>query len=99
MNLYLSVLRTVVPLFVGWLLTVTGALGIDVDSEAAAGGVTVVVAAVYHALFRVLEDAAVRLKWEPLRLVAGALLGWARPPEYPAKPDASLAALARRTGR
>lgn len=99
MNLFASVLRTVVPLFAGWLLTATGALGIDVTSEAMAGGVTVVVAAVYHALFRGLEDAAVRLRWEPLRLVAGALLGWARPPEYPAKADTELATVARRTGR
>ncbi|GAA2108910.1 hypothetical protein GCM10009802_05020 [Streptomyces synnematoformans] len=40
-----------------------------------------------------------RLRWAPLRLVAGALLGWARPPEYPARADAGLAALARRPGR
>ncbi|WBB64083.1 hypothetical protein O7599_16875 [Streptomyces sp. WMMC500] len=39
-----------------------------------------------------------RLQWEPLRLVAGALLGWARPPEYPSKADGEPAALARRTG-
>lgn len=82
MNLFASTMRTLVPLLAGWLLTVTGALGIDADSTAVAGGVTVALVAVYYAVFRVLETWAARLGWEPLRLVAGVLLGWARPPEY-----------------
>ncbi|MFE7947423.1 hypothetical protein [Streptomyces sp. NPDC057426] len=84
MNLLASLLRTVVPLLAGWFLTVTGALGIDVDSTAVAGGITVAVTAAYYALLRLAEEAAARIGWEPLRLVAGLLLGWARPPEYQA---------------
>lgn len=85
MNLLASILRTVVPLVAGWVLTVTGALGIEADSVAVAGGVTAAVTAVYYLLLRLAEEAAARLEWEPLRLVAGVLLGWARPPQY--QPD------------
>ncbi|WP_177204394.1 hypothetical protein [Streptomyces sp. CC53] len=88
MNLFASVLRTLVPLLVGWVLTVTGALGIEVDSVAVAGGVTAAVTAVYYLLLRLAEEAAERLEWEPLRLVAGVLLGWARPPSYEEPPPA-----------
>lgn len=82
MNLLASILRTVVPVAVGLILTVTGALGIDIDSEQAAGLATAAFTAGYYVLFRLAEQAAARLGWEPLRLVAGMLLGWARPPEY-----------------
>lgn len=82
MNLLASLLRTVVPLLAGWVLTVTGALGIEADSTAVAGGITVLVTAVYYLVLRLAEAAAIRLRWEPLRLVAGLLLGWARPPQY-----------------
>lgn len=83
MNLFASLLRTVVPLLAGWVLTVTGALGLDVDSATVAGGVTAAVTAVYYLLFRLVEEAAGRLGWQPVRLLAGVLLGWARPPQYP----------------
>ncbi|MDI9885303.1 hypothetical protein QMZ92_13095 [Streptomyces sp. HNM0645] len=82
MNLLASILRTLVPLVVGWVVTITGAIGIEVDSTAVAGGVTAAVTAVYYLLLRLAEQAAERLQWEPLRLVAGVLLGWARPPQY-----------------
>lgn len=82
MNLFVSTMRTVVPLAVGLVLAVTGWLGLDIDGESAAAAVTAVVAAVYYMVFRVLEAWAGRLGWEPLRMLAGALLGWARPPEY-----------------
>lgn len=81
-SLFPSVLRTVVPLLVGWVLTVTGALGVEADSTAIAGGVVVLVTGVYYLLFRVVEQVAARLEWEPLRVAAGLLLGWARPPAY-----------------
>jgi small neutral amino acid transporter SnatA (MarC family) len=81
-SLFPSVLRTVVPLLVGWVITVTGALGIEADSTAVAGGTTVLVTALYYLLFRAVEQAATRLQWEPLRVAAGLALGWARPPEY-----------------
>lgn len=89
MNFFVSLMRTVVPYAVGLLLTVTGALGIDLDSDTATGVVFLAVGAVYYAAFRFVEQLAARLDWEPLRIVAGVLLGWARPPEYPGK-DAAL---------
>lgn len=84
MNLLASITRTLVPLLVGWIVTVTGALGIEADEVAVAGGVTVAVSAVYYLLLRLAEEAAARLEWEPARIVAGILLGWARPPQYKA---------------
>ncbi|MBA4865901.1 hypothetical protein H1V43_32065 [Streptomyces sp. PSKA54] len=83
-SLFPSVLRTVVPLLAGWVLTVTGALGIEADSTAVAGGTTVLVTGAYYVVFRLLEDLAGRLRWEPLRVASGLLLGWARPPQYAA---------------
>lgn len=82
MNALASLLRTVVPLLAGWILTVTGAVGVEVDSAAVAGGVTAALTVAYYVAFRVLELLAARIGWEPLRLVAGLLLGWARPPQY-----------------
>ena len=82
MNLFVSAMRTLVPLAVGLVLAVTGWLGLDVTGESATAAVTAVVAAVYYLVFRVLEAWAGRLGWEPLRMLAGVLLGWARPPEY-----------------
>ena len=82
MNLLASLLRTVVPLAVGLVLTITGALGIDADSTAVAAGVTAALTAAYYLLLRLAEAGAERIGWEPLRLVAGVLLGWARPPTY-----------------
>lgn len=81
-SLFPSVMRTLVPLLVGWVLTVTGALGVHADSTAVAGGVTTLVTGVYYLVFRLLEQAATRLSWEPVRMLAGMLLGWARPPQY-----------------
>lgn len=91
MNLYISVLRTLVPLFVGWVVTAAGAFGVAADSTTVTAGVTALVTAVYYAVFRALEEWAARQEWKPLRLVAGVLLGWARPPEYPARADAAPA--------
>ncbi|WP_236241175.1 hypothetical protein [Streptomyces sp. CC228A] len=88
MNLLASALRTLVPLLVGWVVTVTEALGIEVDSVAVAGGVMAAVTAAYYLLLRLAEQLAERLEWEPLRLAAGVLLGWARPPSYEAPPPA-----------
>ena len=82
MNLFASVLRTAVPLLAGWILTVTGALGIETDQAAIVGGVTAAVTLAYYVLLRLAELGAERIGWEPLRLVAGLLLGWARPPAY-----------------
>lgn len=85
MNLFVSVLRTAVPLLAGWILTVTGAVGIETDQPALVGGVTASLTLAYYLVFRLLELAAARIGWEPARLIAGLLLGWARPPKYEAR--------------
>ncbi|MFF9146313.1 hypothetical protein ACF1BN_15780 [Streptomyces sp. NPDC014861] len=88
MNALPSILRTVVPVLAGWILTVTGAVGLEVDTVTLAGGVTAAVTVAYYVVFRLGELLAARIGWEPGRIIAGLLLGWARPPVYspPAKP-------------
>lgn len=81
-NLFVSYMRTLVPYGVALVLTGTGWLGIPVDSEAAAGAVSLGLGAAYYAAFRGLEELAERMAWQPLQLAAGVLLGWARPPAY-----------------
>jgi hypothetical protein len=82
MNLLASLSRTVVPVLAGYLLTITGALGFNVDSGQAAALATAGFTAAYYLLLRLLEQAADRLDWQPARMAAGLLLGWARSPEY-----------------
>ncbi|NEB00636.1 hypothetical protein [Streptomyces sp. SID13726] len=100
-NLFASYMRTLVPYGVALVLTGTGWLGIPVDSTTAAGAVSLGLGAAYYGVFRGLEWVGERLRWRPLQLAAGALLGWARPPEY--KPAAAgtaegLAAMQRVLG-
>lgn len=99
-SFFISTMRTLVPWGVGLVLSLTGRLGIPVDSEQAAQLVLVALAAAYYLVFRGLERLAERLRWQPLQLAAGLLLGWARPPSYdssqPDISDAQLAELRRR---
>lgn len=99
-SFFISTMRTLVPLGVGLVLSLTGRLGIPVDSEQAALVVLFALAAAYYLAFRGLEWLAARLRWQPLQLAAGLLLGWARPPSYDSgRPDISpeqLAELRRR---
>ncbi|MDX3170116.1 hypothetical protein PV516_40860 [Streptomyces scabiei] len=81
-NVFVSFMRTFVPYGVGLVLTATGWLGIPVDSEGAAGAVSLGLAAAYYAVFRLLEELAERMAWQPLQTLAGIFLGWARPPQY-----------------
>lgn len=81
-NLYTSYLRTLTPYVVGFVLAVATRLGLDIDDAAAAQYVTAGLAAAYYLAFRGLEWLAERMSWRPLQLVAGVLLGWARPPAY-----------------
>lgn len=85
MNLYASLLRTVVPLLAGFLITYAARAGFDLSDSAAHEAVTAAVAAAYYAVFRGLEDVALRRGWSRLARAAGAALGWAHAPEYPAK--------------
>ena len=96
MNLLASLLRTVVPLLAGWLLTAADVFGIQADSTAVAGGVTVAVSAVYYMVLRLIEEGAARADWPPLRVAAGVLLGWAAPPQYPGRDEALFDRLAPR---
>ena len=81
MSLFPSLLRTFVPLAVGYVLTLLTAINVDFSSESVTAVVTVLFTAAYYAVFRVLERVA------PTGGVAeklfGLLLGYARPPEYP----------------
>lgn len=65
-----SLIRTWVPLAVGWVIT---ALAVDVDSEALTAGLVSIVTAVYYLVARVAEQ-----RWAP----AGWLLGSPKAPSY-----------------
>ncbi|MFJ8755694.1 hypothetical protein [Streptomyces cyaneofuscatus] len=88
-GLFISTMRTAVPLAAGWLLTLAASAGLDLDSTAAAGAVTIALAFLYYLAFRLLELVGQRANGTALQNVAGALLGWARPPAYP-KIEAAL---------
>jgi hypothetical protein len=84
--LFISVMRTAVPLVAGWLISLAVWAGVEVDSQAVAGAVTLALALAYYALFRLLELAGTKARGTVLQKLAGFLLGWARPPAYPAEP-------------
>lgn len=81
-NLFVSFLRTVVPLAAGVVLGWAARLGLDLDDDQVTTYVTAALTAGYYILFRLLEDLAERMAWRPLQLLAGIALGWARPPAY-----------------
>ena len=80
--LFISTMRTVVPLVAGWLLSLAAWAGYSVDSEQLVSAVTLVLALAYYVVFRLLEVLGTRLRGTALQRVAGLLLGWARPPTY-----------------
>jgi hypothetical protein len=82
--LFPSAMRTLVPIVAGALLTLALRTGVDLDSGTATTVVTAALTAVYYLLFRGFEHLADRLGAGRLRTAAGVLLGWARPPQYPA---------------
>ncbi|MCT9144571.1 hypothetical protein [Streptomyces violarus] len=82
-GLFVSSMRTAVPLVAGWLLTLAVRAGVEIDSATVTGLVTVALALAYYLLFRLLEVLGERSKGTALQNVAGVLLGWARPPSYP----------------
>ena len=81
-NLFVSAMRSLVPIGVGLFLSLAGRLGIPVDSEKAALVVLAGLTAVYYLAFRGLEALAERMAWQPLQTIAGIFLGWAKPPQY-----------------
>jgi hypothetical protein len=81
-NLFVSLMRTLVPVLAGLALGAAARLGLDVDDATVTTYVTGGLTLVYYAAFRGLEELAERMAWRPLQLAAGVLLGWARPPAY-----------------
>lgn len=82
-GLFISAMRTAVPLIAGWLLTLAVRAGISIDSAQITAAVTVACAIVYYLLFRLLELLGERAQGTFLQNLAGLFLGWARPPAYP----------------
>ncbi|MDX3162449.1 hypothetical protein PV516_01360 [Streptomyces scabiei] len=85
-SLFISLMRMAVPLVAGWFLSLAVWAGVEVDSQAVTGAVTLALALAYYALFRLLELLGVKARGTVLQKLAGFLLGWARPPAYPAEP-------------
>lgn len=83
-SLFPSVLRTVVPLVAGWVITALVSIGVNFPSEQVTAVVTAVITAGYYLLFRLLEKSAPT--GSGAAKLFGLLLGYARPPEYPATP-------------
>lgn len=90
-SVFPSVMRTVVPLVVGWVVTALTSLGVDFGSERTTAVVTVVISAAYYTVFRLLENAAPT--GGKAEKFFGLLLGFVRPPVYP--PSGQLPAAAR----
>ena len=80
-SVFPSVMRTVVPLTVGAVLTILAHLGVDFGSEVVTTVVTAVIAGAYYTLFRILENAAPT--GGKAEKFFGFLLGFVRPPIYP----------------
>lgn len=73
-DIFASVIRTGVPLIVGWLIAVPVVAGLDLDAALVSQVVEFVVTMAYYALFRALETRVDgRFGW---------LLGLAKPPKY-----------------
>jgi len=75
-NYFTSLIRTVVPIVVGALVTWLVTLGVQIDAETQTGlivGLTGLLTAVYYTVVRLLEK-----KWPKL----GILLGKATTPDY-----------------
>lgn len=82
-GLFVSTMRTGVPLVAGWLLTLAVRAGVDIDSTAVVSAVTILLTFAYYMAFRLLELLGKRLPGAFLQNLAGVFLGWARPPSYP----------------
>lgn len=90
-SIFVNWMRTVVPLAVGWVVAGADVLGMGVDATATTALLMGVASAAYYTVFRLVEEYAGRVGNGTLRTLAGAFLGWARPPE-----QAPAAASARR---
>ena len=75
-DLQTSIVRTVVPMLVGVILTAAARVGLDLDDAAVTSIATAVVSAAYYAAARWLESRRASLGW---------LLGKPTAPSYPAR--------------
>ena len=71
-----SLVRTIVPIIIGALVSALALAGLEVDPGALEPGVYAIVSAAYYALIRVLEE-----RWPKV----GKLLGTQGKPDYKAK--------------
>ncbi|WP_062214572.1 hypothetical protein [Streptomyces sp. NBRC 109706] len=85
-----SIARTVVPMVAGLVLTLAARVGLDLDEAEVTAAVGTALSAAYYTGLRGVEEWAGRAQHPQLRRVAGVLLGWARPPQYPAPAGRSL---------
>lgn len=85
-----SLLRTVVPILAGLVITAAARIGINLDSATVAMYVTAAAIAAYYTAFRLVEAYAKRIGNRTLRALAGIFLGYAAPPEYPPTDASSL---------
>jgi len=81
-NLFVSFMRSLVPITVALVLGLAARFGWDLDDPTVTMYVTAGLYAVYYGVFRLLEALAERMAWQPLQTIAGVLLGWAKPPQY-----------------
>jgi hypothetical protein len=89
-NLFVSFMRTVVPVVAGLVLTLLVRIGVTFDSASVAAVVTTVLTGAYYTVFRLLEALALKIRNRPLAAIAGILLGWATPPDYPATAHSAI---------
>lgn len=90
-SVFPSVMRTVVPLVVGWVITALTSVGVDFGSEKTTAAITVIISGAYYTVFRLLERVAP--SGGAAEKFFGLLLGFVRPPIYP--PSGTVAAPAR----
>jgi hypothetical protein len=74
-----SVWRMLVPVIVGWVVTLLVQINVTVDEQALSNALVAGFTLVYYGIFRTLEA-----RVSP---AFGWFLGLARPPSYPTKPD------------
>lgn len=72
-DMLISMVRTIVPLIAGFILTLAARAGIDISGELATMFTYTIVTGVYYALIRILE---VKFPW------FGILLGWKAEVKY-----------------
>lgn len=78
-NFVVSLIRTVTPIIVGWLISLAASAGLDLEADALSGAVSSLLAAAYYVAARALERYDARLGW---------LLGYAAQPGYLEPPPA-----------